>query len=266
MKFFKRLWLAKCENQNSEKETYNGFMDNKFKIFINGQTKLDDVKYDKLQENSDNLQKWLEQNNNEYVNREIVSPDEFFTSPDAVKLYQEEKMMSTWIILDLDCEDDENLEKAKHKQNNKKSLAMIKGKPIFTTYDKECFQKSLMGPMLEPIFVSASGVSHLLQNKKGLNIQQTFGLNDNGSLLVNLDHILICKGTESLHYKFSFFSSCENGIEITHEYRIRRNFSLLRNIIDWIKNLLGTFSFDKSKCFMYHNFRDNFTQKRSIKN
>lgn len=244
MKFFKRLWLAKCENQNNDEENNKSCIDYKLNFFSNEQTKNCDAEYDKckrLQENAENLQKRLGKNIG-CDNREIVTPDEFFTSPDIVELYQEEKMMSTWIIVDIGLENDEHLSRSKDNEEYHKPLAVIKGNPIFTTYDKESFRNSLMGPMLEPIFVSATRVSQLFQSKKGLSIQQAFGLSDDGSLLVNLDHILICKGTESLHYKFSVFSSYENGVEITDQYKMQRHFSLLKKIIGWIKGFLGTFS------------------------
>lgn len=241
MKFFKRLWLAKCENQKNDK-TNDNIIDCKFKILSNGRkTTTSTAKYQKLQERADKLQKRLEQNlnNNKSENREIVTPDEFFTAPDAVELYKEEKMLATWIFVDLDSIDDDNHEKSKNIQGGK-SLAIIKGKPIFTTYDKESFRNSLMGPLLEPIFVSSNRVPQLFQNRKGLSIQETFGLSDDGQLLVNLDHILIYKGSESLHYKFSIFSSYENGVEITDESKTERHYSLLKRIIEWIKSLLGT--------------------------
>lgn len=250
MKFFKKLWLAKCENQNNEKKISSGdtLIDYKFKVISNGRksTNNNTANYDKyqnLQEKADDLQKQLEQNlnnnNNNDEKREILSPDEFFTAPDDVEQYREEKMMSSWIIVDLESIDDENREKSKDVQESGKSLAIIKGKPIFTTYDKESFRKSLMGPMLEPIYVSSNRVSQFFHNRKGLSIQQTFGLSDYGSLLVNLDHILIYKGSESLHYKFSLFSSYENGVEVTDELKIQRHVSLLKSIIEWTKNLLG---------------------------
>lgn len=249
MKFFKKWWLVKLENQNNHKISDNlcdyKNLKNEYhwqhNSIINSNK---NGKYRDLKNKADSLQRQLERtvHCNGLDKRQIVTPDEFFTAPDDVEIYQEEKMMSSWIFVDSDSFYEENLdEKSKDDKNPKKSLMLIKGKPIFTTYDEEAFQKTLMGPLLQPIFITSNKVSQLFKNRSSLSIQQAFGLSDDGSLLINLDHILIYKGSESINYEFKFFSSYEKGVEITDKYRERKCFYLVKKFFEWIKRLIGIY-------------------------
>lgn len=82
----------------------------------------------------------------------------------------------------------------------------------------DAFEKSLMGPLLNEIPTPCANV------KEKFSIQKTFGLSDDGDIIVNVDHIMEEKGCGFLFARqITMFRSVERGDAICEKRCIRRS-------------------------------------------
>lgn len=82
----------------------------------------------------------------------------------------------------------------------------------------DAFEKSLMGPLINELPKPCA------QSKDKFSIQKTFGLTDDGDIIVNVDHIMEEKGSGFLFArKISIYRSVEQGDAICEKRRIRKS-------------------------------------------
>lgn len=82
----------------------------------------------------------------------------------------------------------------------------------------DAFEKSLMGPLINELPKPCASV------KDKFSIQKTFGLTDDGDIIVNVDHIIEEKGCGFLFArKISIYRSVEQGDAICEKRRISRS-------------------------------------------
>lgn len=134
------------------------------------------------------------------------------------------------VIEEHDCyyAEEENKRKAEEK------LKLIS--PSKEKYEREAFDKSLMGPILK----RGQSLSGQKREKKieGLSIQKYYGLSDSGSIIIHFDHIKVEKGC-ALVSKKKNRCSVTKGYEISEDFRCNNNFRYLLTCL-W-RNLKGNF-------------------------
>lgn len=156
--------------------------------------------------------------------RHLVDPDDFFTEPEEVQQYQEKQLVAEWIIVEKDNVNDTT---TCLYENGQHSLAIVKGTALVTPYDREAFVNSLMGPLLEPseVFqISHNSAKKLIRQKEVFCLEKHFGLNDNGGILIHLDHIIVHEGCVEVATKVHYKGRITLGKEILENYKVKISF------------------------------------------
>lgn len=158
------------------------------------------------------------------MDRQFVDPEEFFCDPDEVTDYQNKKLVAEWIVVEKNNLDD--ITTCLY-ENGQHSLAIVKGTALVTSYDKESFANSLMGPLLEPtevLQISHRSAKKLIKQKEHLCLEKHFGLNDAGQVLIHLDHIVVHDAYVEVTTKLEYTDRVCKATEIGENYKVRVTF------------------------------------------